>query len=89
MSYQHVRYWAAQIRAITDDTVVVTERFNADDVAVVIPEPNNTKQNRAALINSLERGGCRVTSVTDSPVIRVDATEPPLDYPHDASVDYE
>jgi len=88
MVSQRTKYWAAQVRALVTDDVKVTERYNAEDVAVILPSEDNTKEERASLIRSLERGGCTVTSTTNDSYIYVDGTESELDWPHDDSVNY-
>jgi len=82
-------YWAAQVRELVTDDVDVSERPDQGDVAVKLPDEDNTREERASLIAALERAGVTVTTVTSSPVIHVDASAEPLDYPYDSSVEFE
>jgi len=78
-------YWKAQVDELTTDDVAV---FEDDSRVLVRIIGNNTPEERAKLIRSLERAGLVVNGSVHNKYISVDATAEPLK--HDfADVEYD
>jgi len=77
-------YWKAQVDELTTD--VATCEANGRVLARIKGE--NTPEERAKLINILERAGVTIIGSVHNKYISVDATAEPLKYPF-ADVEYD
>jgi len=80
MRDSNVTYWAEQVRAVITDEPTVEEQHKDGFVVIGLPDENNTREERAKLIRTLERRGITVRSETTNENIVIKADDTRLKY---------